>query len=113
MNLAYLWCLEKFSEDNKFLDITLSHCQFPQISIKFPRLNPSLTATTNCHSNFSLQLSEDFVTGNILISPNHFGFRLKSSTVSAASQLSEQILYSLDIGCLLTSAVSLDLAQSV
>ena len=65
MKLAYLWCLEKFSEDNKFLDITLSHSQFPQISMKFPRLNPSLTATTNCHSDFSLQVSEDFVSRSI------------------------------------------------
>ena len=53
-----------------------------------------------------------YLTQNNLISANHFGFRLKSSTVSAASQLSEQILYSLDIGCL-TGAVFLDLAKSV
>ena len=36
---------------------------------------------------------------------------MKSSTVTAASQLSDQILYSLDTGCL-TSGVFLDLAKA-
>ena len=36
---------------------------------------------------------------------------MKSSTVTAASQLSDQILYSLDTGCL-TGGVFLDLAKA-
>ena len=74
MNLGYLWSLQKVSEDNKFLDITLSpvlvslcskvsFLKFP--FIKFP-LNPSLATTTNCHSTFSSQpISEDFVSRSI------------------------------------------------
>ena len=50
-----------------------------------------------------------YLTENNLISPNQFGFRLKSSTVTAASQLSDKILHSMDNGCL-TGAVFLDLA---
>ena len=42
---------------------------------------------------------------------NWFGFRLKSSTVTAASHLSNQILYSLDTGRL-TGAVFLGLAKA-
>ena len=42
---------------------------------------------------------------------NQFGFRLKSSTVTAASHLSDQILYSLDTGRL-TGAVFLGLAKA-
>ena len=53
-----------------------------------------------------------YLTENNLISPNQFGFRLKSSTATAASQLSDQILYSLDTGCL-TGAVFLSLSLSL
>ena len=52
-----------------------------------------------------------YLTENNLISPNQFGFRLKSSTVTATSQLSDQILHSMDNGCL-TDAVFLDLAKA-
>ena len=52
-----------------------------------------------------------YLTENNLISPNQFGFRLKSSTVTAASQLSDKILHSMDNGCL-TGAVFLDLAKA-
>ena len=52
-----------------------------------------------------------YLTENNLISPNQFGFRFKSSTVIAASQLSDQILHFMDNGCL-TGAVFLDLAKA-
>ena len=48
-----------------------------------------------------------YLTENNLISPNQFGFRLKPSTVTAASQLSDKILHSMDNG-----AVFLDLAKA-
>lgn len=41
-----------------------------------------------------------YPTENNIISPNQFGFRLKSSTVTATSQLSDKILHSMDNGCL-------------
>ena len=49
-----------------------------------------------------------YLTENNLISPNQFGFRLKSSTVTAASQLSDQILHYMDNN----GAVFLDLAKA-
>ena len=52
-----------------------------------------------------------YLTENNSISPNQFGFRLKSSTVTSASQLSDQILHSMDNGGL-TGAVFLDLAKA-
>ena len=52
-----------------------------------------------------------YLTENNLISPNQFGFRLKSSTITATIQLSDQILHSMDNGCL-TGAVFLDLAKA-
>ena len=52
-----------------------------------------------------------YLTKSNLISPNQFGFRLKSSTVTAVSQLSDQILHSMDNDCL-TGAVFLDLAKA-
>ena len=52
-----------------------------------------------------------YLTENNLISPNQFGFRLKSSPITAASQLSDKILHSMDNGCL-TGAVFLDLAKA-
>ena len=52
-----------------------------------------------------------YLTESNLILPNQFGFRLKSSTLTVASHLSDQILYSLDTGRL-TDAVFLDLAKA-
>ena len=53
-----------------------------------------------------------YLTEHNLISPNQFGFRLKSSTVTAASQLSGKILDAMDNGCL-TGATFLDLAKTL
>ena len=52
-----------------------------------------------------------YLTENNLISPNQFGFKPKSSTVTAASQLSDKILHSMDNGCL-SGATFLDLAKT-
>lgn len=52
-----------------------------------------------------------YLTENNLISPNQFGFRLNSSNVTTASKFPDQILHSMDNGCL-TGAVFLDLAKA-
>ena len=52
-----------------------------------------------------------FLTENNLCSLNRFGFRLKSSTVTASSQLSDEIVHLMVNGCL-TRAVFLDLPKA-
>ena len=39
-----------------------------------------------------------YLTENNLISPKQFGFRLKSSTVTASAQFTDQILHAMDNG---------------
>ena len=77
-------------------------------------INRTLLITGQFHSaDYKQDLREggSYLTENDLVSPNQFGFRLKSSTLTAASQLSDHLLDSMNNGCL-TGAVFLDLGKA-